>query len=165
MLPLIFQITLAEKFHEMSLKVILERSVFSSDFVSLGERSDSHDTALTFYLFLPVIVRSDGDDKAVDWETVQRCLSSPVFGNSTNSEDLQPTSDRMKLRNGTFKVSDIMNSFVFTPHNRKYFFVQGINHEKNAYTYKSEKYPTYDAHYKERQVRCMFSISMFVHFS
>lgn len=150
---LLFQIMLAEKFQEMCLKVILDKSQLYSDFVSLGEMKKSNDASSTFYLLLPVKMQSYSDDKDVDWETMERCLASPIFGNSVDSLDgLCPIIDTLELRNGTFKISDVMNSLVFTPHNKKYSFVHGINHEKNAYRFKNKSYATYEAYYKERQV-------------
>lgn len=144
---------LAEKFQEMSLKVFLDRSMFSSEFVSLGERAESHTTSSTFYLLLPIKILNFGDSMIVDWDTVRRCLASPVFGNSADPfQGLHSTSDTLKLRNGTFTTRDIMNSLVFTPHSKKYFFIHDINHEKNVYSLKSEKHSTYEAYYKKRQV-------------
>jgi len=144
---------LAEMFQEMSLKVILDRSVFSSDFVPLGEIDDSYNTSSTFYLLLPVIMKNYSDNKTVDWGTVRRCLASPIFGNSADPfKGLHPMSNTLELRNGTFKISDVMNSFVYTPHNKKYFFIHDINHGKSAYSYKNGKDATYEAYYKKRQV-------------
>ncbi|ONK59574.1 uncharacterized protein A4U43_C08F7860 [Asparagus officinalis] len=151
------QIMLAEKFQEIALKIILERSLFFSDIVLLGDINEPHTTSSTFYLLLPVKMQDYSDDKLVDWETVGRCINSPAFGYSIDSLDcLDPVNDTLELHNGTFKKSDIMNSLVFTPHNKKFFFIDDINQEKNVNSHKNDKYATYEAYYKERGVELLY---------
>lgn len=145
------EILLAQNFQEMFLKVILDRSELFPDYVSLGAVSGSHQHSSTFYLLLPVKQQKCEKTMTIDWTTVKRCLSSPIFRQPTvpyeNGHD--QTRDSLKLLNGTFNEDDVLNSLVFTPHNKLLFFIDGILHKSNA---RSQYKPTtsYAEHYKNR---------------
>ncbi|KAJ6837174.1 endoribonuclease Dicer-like protein 4-like isoform X1 [Iris pallida] len=145
------EILLAQKFQEMFLKVILDRSELFADYVSLGEAGGAHQHSSTFYLLLPVKRQKCGEIMIIDWTTVERCLTSPIFRQPTvpyeNGHD--QTRDSLKLLNGTFNEDDVLNSLVFTPHNKLFFFVAGVLHKSNAH---SQYKPTtsYAEHYKKR---------------
>ncbi|XP_073000978.1 endoribonuclease Dicer homolog 4-like isoform X2 [Typha latifolia] len=140
------EMMLAQNFQEMFLKIILDRSEFSSDYVPLGQLVGSQYCSSTFYLLLPVKQQNYGEIMIIDWSTVRRCLSSPVFRHDTNlyGEDPYPSHDSLKLLNGTAKKHDVLNSLVFTPHNNLFFFIDDILHETNASRqYKSMSYAEY----------------------
>lgn len=141
----------------MFLKVILDRSEFFRDYVPLGETSTfNHHPTSTFYLLLPVKQKKCEESMIIDWVTVRRCLSSPVFRHPTVScaRDLYPTSNGLKLLNGTFTENDIVNSLVFTPHNKLFYFIDGILHETNARSqYKTAR--SYGEHYMSRYMNEM----------
>ena len=146
------QITLAQKFQEMFLKVILDRSEFFSDVVLLGNNLKSH-CSLTFYLLLPVKQCADGKSVVVDWHTIRCCLSSPAFGCQVNSDrkDYVPTYDTLELLNGPFKKVHILHSLIFTPHNEQFFFIDGIVDDINANSRRKGQKGTSNAqHYEGR---------------
>ncbi|KAM0933866.1 hypothetical protein DsansV1_C34g0226111 [Dioscorea sansibarensis] len=146
------EITLAQKFQEMFLKVILDRSEFFSDVVLLGSNLKSH-CSLTFYLLLPVKQCADGKSVVVDWHTIRCCLSSPAFGCHVNSDrmDYVPICDTLELLNGPVKKVDVLHSLIFTPHNKQFFFIDGRVDDINANSLrKGSKDISYAQHYKER---------------
>ncbi|KAJ6794191.1 endoribonuclease Dicer-like protein 4-like isoform X1 [Iris pallida] len=128
------EILLAQNFQEMFLKVILDRSELFADYVSLGEAGGSHQHSSTFYLLLPVKQQKCGKIMIIDWTAVERCLSSPVFRQPTvpYENDHDQTRDSLKLLNGTFNEDDVLNSLVFTPHNKRFFFITKILHKSIA---------------------------------
>ncbi|KAJ6808725.1 endoribonuclease Dicer-like protein 4-like isoform X1 [Iris pallida] len=128
------EILLAQNFQEMFLKVILDRSELFADYVSLGGAGGSHQHSSTFYLLLPVKQQKCGKIMIIDWTTVERCLSSPVFKQPTvpYENDHDQTRDSLKLLNGTFNEDDVLNSLVFTPHNKRFFFITEILHKSIA---------------------------------
>ncbi|XP_073010330.1 endoribonuclease Dicer homolog 4-like isoform X2 [Typha latifolia] len=123
-----------ENFQEMCLKVILHRSEFFADFVDLGKHDGASQHGLsTFYLLLPLKKQSNEDNMAIDWMTVSLCMSSPVFGQKTDSStSSHGTFDTLKLINGLTSKSHVLNSLVFTPHNRNFYFVDGIYPQTNG---------------------------------
>ncbi|XP_020265696.1 endoribonuclease Dicer homolog 4-like isoform X2 [Asparagus officinalis] len=145
------EVLLAESFQEMFLKVILDRSDFYHDFVSLGENAAISPPSSTFYLLLPVKKKKCEENMVVDWETVKRCLSSPVFSHSTvsHARDLCDVSNSLKLYNGTFAENDVFDSVVFTQHNKLFYFIYGILHEKNALS-KHRNSTSYAEHYMDK---------------
>ncbi|KAM0933868.1 hypothetical protein DsansV1_C34g0226131 [Dioscorea sansibarensis] len=146
------EINLAQKFQEMFLKVILDRSEFFSDVVLLGSNLKSH-CSLTFYLLLPVKQHADGKSVVIDWRTIRCCLSSPAFGCQVNSDrkDYVPTYDTLELLNGPFKKVDILHSLIFTPHNEQFFFIDGIVDDINANSRRKGQKDTSNAqHYEGR---------------
>ncbi|KAM7472961.1 hypothetical protein LguiA_011144 [Lonicera macranthoides] len=129
------EIVLAEKFHEMCLKVILDRTELIPEFVSLGENDFSKSSSSTFYLMLPVITYEYVNKMTVDWKLVRRCLSSPIFCspedtvcNGTHNTNI------LILANGTKSVAEVVNSFVYAPCKNIFFFVTDIIPEKNGYS-------------------------------
>ncbi|XP_010932228.2 endoribonuclease Dicer homolog 4 isoform X2 [Elaeis guineensis] len=144
---------LAENFQEMFLKVILDRSDLSSEFVPLGKYDASQHSSSIFYLLLPVKQQRYGENLTVDWTTIRRCLSSPVFGPITNlcEKDPHPMNDTLELLNGPINKCDVLNSLVFTPHNNLFFFVDGILHETNASSqYRGTRAMSYAEYYQNR---------------
>lgn len=130
------QIILAENFQEMFLKVLLDRSHFSDDFVPLGKKNFCTSESSTFYLLLPVTFHDYQNTVTVDWKIVRRCLSSPVFRNlpDLKSENLMSTDDSLFLVNGWTPRRDIVNSLVYIPCKNELFFVKDIICEKNGYS-------------------------------
>ncbi|XP_010323151.2 dicer-like protein 4 isoform X1 [Solanum lycopersicum] len=146
------QIQLAEKFQRMFFKIILDRSEFISEFVSL-EKKDFVDSGSKFYLLLPVNLF--GHDKiSVDWELVRRCLSSPIFGTSVcTSNNMSKFEEQLQLANGSKSVHDVVNSLVYVPCKDAFFFISDVVKDKNAYSmYKDSKnhvehyYDTFSVH-------------------
>lgn len=134
----------------MCLKIILDRAEFYCDHVFLGKFHASEHCFSTFYLLLPVKQQNCGDKMIVDWETIRRCLSSPVFGHITDLDwkDPYPISDSLKLLNGTVSKHKVLNSLVFTPHNKLFFLIDDVIHGTNANSqYKSVSYAQ---HYQDR---------------
>ncbi|KAJ1271827.1 hypothetical protein BS78_06G155400 [Paspalum vaginatum] len=145
------EMILAHNFQEMFLKVLLDRSEFTSSYVMLG---NGNDAALqmdsTFYLLLPIKQKFYGDKFMIDWPAVKRCLSSPVFQDPTvlSLHDSYLPNESLKLLDGTYSKADVIGSLVFTPHNQLFFFIDVILDEINA---KSEfNGATYVEHFKER---------------
>ncbi|XP_075077543.1 dicer-like protein 4 isoform X1 [Nicotiana tabacum] len=134
------QVQLAEKFQRMFLKIILDRSEFISEFVSL-EKQDYVDSASKSYLLLPLNLC--GHNKiSVDWELVRRCLSSPIFGTSVyaGNSEISKFDEQLQLANGSKSVHDVANSLVYVPCKDTFFFISDVVKESNAYSiYKDSK--------------------------
>ncbi|KAK3144295.1 hypothetical protein QOZ80_4AG0311150 [Eleusine coracana subsp. coracana] len=143
------EMMLAHHFQEMFLKVLLDRSEFTSSYVML--KSDAAlQISSTFYLLLPIKQKFYGDKFMIDWPTVKRCLASPVFQRSMglSPHDTYLPNESLKLLDGTYHKANVTGSLVFTPHNDLFFFVDVILDEINA---KSEfNGATYEEHFKER---------------
>ncbi|XP_006653591.1 endoribonuclease Dicer homolog 4 [Oryza brachyantha] len=140
---------LAQKFQEMFLKILLDRSEFTSSHVILG-----NDVTLeinsTFYLLLPIKQKCYGDKFMIDWPAVERCLSSPIFKapKDVSVHDSYSPNKSLRLLDGICSKTDVVGSVVFSPHNNIFFFVDAILDEINA---RSEyKDATYAEHFKER---------------
>ncbi|KAL2338481.1 hypothetical protein Fmac_012927 [Flemingia macrophylla] len=129
------EIKMAENFQEMFLKIILDRLEFVSEFVDLGKGGESHRSASTFYLLLPVILQ-DGNGMKVDWKTVKRCLCSPIFRHPTDTMDNKvfPLDIHLQLANGYRSVRDVKNSLVYAPEKKYFYFVTDIDHQKNGFS-------------------------------
>lgn len=139
------QIMLAQNFQEMYLKVILDRLEFIPDSISLGCILSSS----TFYLLLPVIFHDSESSMTVDWNIVQKCLSSPVF--LTLEEEFidedYPSDAYLQLANGYRSVSDVENSLVYAPHKKEFFFITEIVRGKNGHSpYKESEASSYVEH-------------------
>lgn len=129
------QILLAQKFQEMLLKIILDRSEFVANFVPLGSNIFCESRSSTFYLLLPVIPHDHQGMMTVDWEVIKKCLSSPVFNASSEVADHQNYADSsLKLVDGPASVNNILNSLVYVAHKKSFFFVSELLSEKNAYS-------------------------------
>lgn len=117
----------------MFLKAILDRSEFVHEYVPLGKDALSK-SCPTFYLLLPVIFHVSERRVTVDWEIIRRCLSSPVFKNPANAVDkgILPSNDCLQLANGCSSIRDVENSLVYTPHQKKFYFITNIVPEKNG---------------------------------
>ncbi|KAL9399688.1 hypothetical protein Peur_008649 [Populus x canadensis] len=127
------EITYATNFQELFLKAILDRSEFVHEYVPLGKDALSK-SCPTFYLLLPVIFHVSERRVTVDWEIIRRCLSSPVFKNPANAVDkgILPSNDCLQLANGCSSIRDVENSLVYTPHQKKFYFIANIVPEKNG---------------------------------
>ncbi|KAG2573270.1 endoribonuclease Dicer homolog 4 isoform X3 [Panicum virgatum] len=143
------EMMLARNFQEMCLKVLLDRSEFTSSYVMLG-----NDAALqmgsTFYLLLPIKQKFYGDKFMIDWPAVKRCLSSPVFQDprDLSLHDSYFPNESLKLLDGTYSKADVIGSLIFSPHNNLFFFVDVILDEVNA---KSElNGATYEEYFMEK---------------
>ncbi|KAG8082637.1 hypothetical protein GUJ93_ZPchr0014g47162 [Zizania palustris] len=140
---------LAHKFQEMFLKILLDRSEFTSSHVILG-----NDVTLeinsTFYLLLPIKQKFYGDKFMIDWPAVERCLSSPIFKDPihVSVHSSYSPNECIRLLDGICSKTDVVGSVVFSPHNNLFFFVDAILDEING---KSEyNGATYEEHFKER---------------
>lgn len=143
------EIVLAEKFQEMFLKVIIDRSEFRNEFVSLGKNDYGNSGSRTFYLMLPVIWHEYEDAMTVDWKLIRRCLSSPIFRmpEDVGANGLPHLSNQLYLANGPRCINDVVNSLVYAPSKDLFFFVSDVVLEKNAYSeYKESR--TYVEHYE-----------------
>ncbi|KAF6147407.1 hypothetical protein GIB67_016764 [Kingdonia uniflora] len=119
------EIAQAQNFQEMFLKIILDRKEFFSEFVPLGRNYSSQASSLTYYLLLPL-----RDNLTIDWNIIKTCLSSSVFTQDFRQDaarsSLVPPGGSLILFNGPVNKSDIVNSLVFTPHNKLFFFIAEI---------------------------------------
>lgn len=145
------EVILAQNFQEMFLKIILDRSLFSHDFVALSGSTAYNQHSSTFYLLLPVKKEKCQGNMNIDWATVRRCLSSPVFRTLPVSceSNLHPISNTLKLFNARFSKNDILNSLVFTPHNKLFYFVDEILYGTNAHS-QHKASTSYSEHYMKR---------------
>ncbi|KAJ6406905.1 hypothetical protein OIU84_010423 [Salix udensis] len=127
------EITYAKNFQEMFLKAILDRSEFVHEYVPLGKNALSK-SCPTFYLLLPVIFHVSERRVTVDWKIIRRCLFSPIFKNPANAVDMGilPSDDFLHLANGRCSIRDVENSLVYTPHQKKFYFIDSIVPEKNG---------------------------------
>ncbi|KAK1378826.1 Dicer-like protein 4 [Heracleum sosnowskyi] len=144
------EITLAEKFQEMFLKVILDRSEFISEFVPLGRIDFDMLAPRTYYLMLPVIWREYEEAMTVDWKLVRRCLSSPIFRMQEVAEGngLPQPNKQLHLANGPESVHDVLSSLIYVPRKKLFYFVSDVVLEKNAYSvYKASR--SHVQHYYE----------------
>ncbi|XP_020599927.1 endoribonuclease Dicer homolog 4 isoform X2 [Phalaenopsis equestris] len=139
------EISQAEKFQEMFLKILLDRSEYFNEIVALG-KSNAY-LSSTFYLLLPVIEQNNGENKAIDWSTVKRCLSSPAFEHVLYEKGLTER-NTLELFNGQENVSHILDSLVFVPHNKLFYFVDGLLPEINSNSRMANRDTSYAEHYK-----------------
>ncbi|OQU81937.1 hypothetical protein SORBI_3006G142775 [Sorghum bicolor] len=142
------EMILAHNFQEMFLKVLLDRSEFTSSYILLGNDA-ALDMDSTFYLLLPIKQKFYGDNM-IDWPTIKKCLSSPAFQDpmGLSLPDSYLPNESLKLLGGAYKKADVIGSLVYTPHTDLFFFVDSILDGTNA---KSElNGATYEEHFKER---------------
>ncbi|TKY54740.1 Dicer protein 4 [Spatholobus suberectus] len=147
------EIKMAENFQEMFLKIILDRLEFVSESVDLGKGSESHTSASTFYLLLPVALQEYGNAMKVDWKTVKRCLCSPIFRHPADTMDKKvfPLDNHLQLANGCRSVKDVKNSLVYAPHKKIFYFVTNINYQKNGFSpHKDSGTSSYVDHFIEK---------------
>ncbi|KAK4265332.1 hypothetical protein QN277_026397 [Acacia crassicarpa] len=128
------EIQMAQTFQEISLKIILDRSEFVHEFVPLGRADVLQTSTSTFYLLLPVIMKDSEKTMSVDWNTVKRCLSSPIFRlpEQTVTSKLFPCDGTLQLADGCRSVRDLENSLVYAPHKKLFYFITKIVYEKNG---------------------------------
>ncbi|KAF8031365.1 hypothetical protein BT93_D0530 [Corymbia citriodora subsp. variegata] len=125
----------AQKFQEMFLKVILDRTDLQPEFVPLGQYNDVDSGSSTYYLLLPVILQGSDGGVRVDWNTIRRCLSSPLFRNPTDTTaktDFFSRRQFLKLANGRKLKSEVKNSLVYAPYKKLFYFITNIISEKNG---------------------------------
>ncbi|XP_031381749.1 LOW QUALITY PROTEIN: dicer-like protein 4 [Punica granatum] len=160
--PVVFgkdEIVLAQNFQEMCLRVILDRFDFVSEYVALGKSNSSRSSMSKFYLLLPVTLGRSHKTISIDWTTIRRCLTSPIFGRPANSledESRSPPFDLIILANGTRSRSNVENSLVYVPHKNCFFFVTNINYKKNGHSLYKETDSTTVAEF----LRNTFEISL-----
>ncbi|XP_023636190.1 dicer-like protein 4 isoform X3 [Capsella rubella] len=130
------EIRLAELFQEVALKVLFERQELIPEFVPLELQYSSRTCKSTFYLLLPISLQDAESHISVDWVTINRCLSSPIFKTpSVLVENIvPPTGSHLKLANGCWNIDDVKNSLVFTTHNKQFYFVADICHGRNGFS-------------------------------
>lgn len=140
---------LARNFQEMFLKVLLDRSDFTVSHVMLGNNETLQFNS-TFYLLLPIKQELYGDIFMIDWPTVKRCLSSPVFKDPTgvSAHGSYLPDESLRLLDNMYSKTDVVGSLIFAPHIKTFFVIDVILNELNA---RSEyDGATYEDHYKER---------------
>ncbi|KAJ0266449.1 Dicer-like protein 4 [Hirschfeldia incana] len=128
------EITLAERFQEVALKIIFERRELITEFVPLGLQDSFITSKSTFYLLLPINLDDAESVLSVDWATIRSCLSSPIFkAPSGLVDDMDPpVGSHLKLANGCWSIDDVKNSVVFATHKKQFYFVTDICHGRNA---------------------------------
>ncbi|KAI4335598.1 hypothetical protein L6164_014232 [Bauhinia variegata] len=130
------EIMTAQHFQEMFLKIVLDRSEFIPEYVPLGKDDllQKSTSISTFYLLLPVILQDNENAMSIDWKTMRRCLSSPIFRHPADTVDMEtlPSDIHLQLANGCRSVRDIENSLVYVQHKNAFYFVTNIVHEKNG---------------------------------
>lgn len=143
------EIVLAERFQEMWLKAIVDKSDFASDFVPLG-KDDVSNSVSTFYLMLPVTVNDHQGSISVDWKLITKCLSSPIFKSPEHIKSDQPIclNDSLYLENGPTRIDDIVNSLAYVPCKDTFFFVSDVIRDKDSYNLFKED-TSYVDHYAE----------------
>lgn len=135
---------LAQNFQEMFLKLVLDRMEFVSDYVPLGRHDSS--SSSTFYLLLPVMLGNDDKIASIDWGTIRKCLSSPVFRAPGDATEKVPSLD-IRLASGYKSIRDIQNSLVYVPYKKSFYFITDVVREKNGYSqYKNSGTLTYVEH-------------------
>ncbi|XP_028760714.1 dicer-like protein 4 isoform X2 [Neltuma alba] len=147
------EIQMAQQFQEMSLKIILDRSEFVNEYVPLGGADVLQTSTSTFYLLLPVIMQGCEKTITVDWKTVKRCLSSPIFRLREHAvtPKLFPWDMNLQLANGCRSVKDLENSLVYAPHKKQFYFIANIAYEKDGLSrYKDVGSSSYVDHYIQR---------------
>ncbi|KAJ9688889.1 hypothetical protein PVL29_014506 [Vitis rotundifolia] len=140
------EILQAQNFQEMYLQVILNRLIFETEFVQLGKSDFCESSSSTFYLLLPVILNECENIITVDWQIIRRCLSSPIFRNPADRVDkLSPLNNFLRLADGgVYRESDVINSLVYAPYKKAFFFVSRISAGTNGYSpYKDSSHLDY----------------------
>lgn len=135
----------------MFLKVIIDRAEFISEFVPLGRTDFDIVAPRTYYLMLPVIWCEYEEAMTIDWKLVRRCLSSPIFRMPEVAEanGLPQPSKQLHLANGAKSVRDVVNSLIYVPSKKLFYFVSDVVLEKNAYSeYKASR--SHFIHYYEK---------------
>ncbi|KAG9456245.1 hypothetical protein H6P81_000753 [Aristolochia fimbriata] len=153
------EITDAQNFQEMWLKIILDRKELFSDFIALGRNSSVLSGQSTFYLLLPVTKVAEGK-MAVDWTIVKQCLSSPIFRLPANDDGTSNCvfheKQNLKFLNGIVNMSDVPDSLVVTPHNGLVFCVVDILSEINGHSLlKKSESTTYINHFKKFNIELL----------
>lgn len=150
------QITEAENFQEMFLKIILDRAEFTREFVPLGKIT-SYGLSATFYLLLPIILHGCENQVMVDWDIIRRCLSSPIFRSPDVINLGTCSSDtHLHLASGCRSTNDVKNSLVYYSNQKNFYFVTNIIHEKNGYSPVSEKDSDSPSHVEHFRTRYLF---------
>ncbi|MCL7029021.1 hypothetical protein MKW94_016083 [Papaver nudicaule] len=149
------EVVQAENFQEMFLKIILDRSDFFSDFVPLGMNDIRQGSPSSLYLLLPLKQSEHENRLLIDWDIIKTCLSSAVFRSPKVScdsfESPVPPCESLEFANGSVSRSDILNTLVFTPHNKLFFFVDGILDGIDAESpFTSEHHSSYIEYYIQK---------------
>ncbi|KAH9603173.1 hypothetical protein KSS87_008418 [Heliosperma pusillum] len=129
------EMLLAQNFQEVCLKVVLDRTDLICDHVPLRGFEVSELHASKFYLLLPVIWQEIENRSPVDWITIRRCLSSPIFTPTAHlAESRISSEDHLYLADGPASVNVILNSLVYVGHKKSFFFVSQILADRNGYS-------------------------------
>lgn len=126
----------AEKFQRMFLKVILDRSEYIPEVVSLEKNVISNPISSTSYLLLPVLL-NEHSNVSVDWKLVRKCLSSSIFGapNCVRDDGISQVKRPLHLANGIKSTEEVVNSLVYVQCKDTFYFVSDIVSCKNAYSF------------------------------
>ncbi|KAH0970234.1 hypothetical protein GBA52_022390 [Prunus armeniaca] len=128
------EILLAQNFQEMFLKLVLDRTEFVSEFVPLGKHDFSRSISSTFYLLLPVTLGNNYNIASIDWRTIKKCLSSPVFRAPGDALGRKSHRSDIRLASGYKSISDVKNSLVYAPYKSTFYFITDVVQERNAYS-------------------------------
>lgn len=118
----------------MFLKLVLDRTEFVSEFVPLGKHDFSRSSSSTFYLLLPVILGNNYKIASIDWRTIKKCLSSPVFRAPGDALGRKSHPSDIRLASGFKSISDVKNSLVYAPYKSTFYFITDVVQERNAYS-------------------------------
>ncbi|XP_022134940.1 dicer-like protein 4 isoform X2 [Momordica charantia] len=142
------EITQAESFQEMFLKVILDRSEFVQEFIPL-RNNVSKSISSTSYLLLPLIFHDNERSVSIDWKVIRRCLFSPIFQiPGSIVKETACSHAHLTLYDGRRRTSDIKNSLVYVPYKREFFFVTDIVKGKNGYSRSHYKNSSSSSHFE-----------------
>nr|XP_043623396.1 dicer-like protein 4 isoform X2 [Erigeron canadensis] len=147
------KIVLAERFQEMWLKAIIDKSEFTTDFVRLGKddvKDDVSNSSLTFYLLLPVTTDEHVRTMTVDWKLITKCLSSPIFKNPEyiKCDQTSDLNNCLYLANGPTQINDILDSLVYVPCKDIFYFVSDYLSGRDSFS-KFKDETRYVDHYAE----------------
>lgn len=137
----------------MFFKILLDRSEFIPEIVTLEDSDNDNLCSSTFYLLLPVLFTED-NKISVDWNLITRCLSSPIFGAPGDTAIDGISHGQLHLANGVRSFEDVINSLVYVPCKDTFFFISDVVTQRNGYNaYNAVKYnnsKTHVEHYDER---------------
>ncbi|KAK9706277.1 hypothetical protein RND81_07G114300 [Saponaria officinalis] len=129
------EMLLAQHFQEVCLKVIMDRSEFICDYVPLRGCEVRESNSSKFYILLPVIWQEFGKKSSVDWMTIRKCLSSPIFTSPAPLVSSRiPSEGHLHLADGPASVNVILNSLVYVGHKKSFFFVSEVRTDRNGYS-------------------------------
>ncbi|XP_047327310.1 dicer-like protein 4 isoform X2 [Impatiens glandulifera] len=141
----------AQWFQKILLKAIHDRSELIADFFTLDKDELSNPETSTFYLLLPVIITEYENTMTVDWCLMRRSLSSPMFRTLVESRNkvISLNNNHLQLANGSHSTDDVVNSLIYVPCKKAFFFIADVVTDKNAYSLYKET-STHIQHYMKK---------------